>query len=110
MLEKQNKESHYVCGCCVDHPALCIHPCFRLYHQDVRVAEHQEEVAIEVAEEVWNFDCRIDLIINKYKQQNNSSYLFSCCIFIPSLQKSTLSPELNQMCSNSKIWYNYSLF
>ena len=101
---KSRKESRYVCGDCEDHPAICIHPYFRLGNQDIGVAKHQEEVTIEVAEEVWNFDCRLDLIINENKQQNNSSYLFSCCKVTPSLQKSTLSPELNQMCSNSKIW------
>ena len=100
---KSRKASGYVCGYCEDHPALCIHPCFGLYHQDIGVARHQEEVTIEVAEEVWNFDCRLDLIINENKEQHNSSCFFSCCKFTPSFQKLILSPELNQISSNSKI-------
>ena len=50
--KNRRKESRYECGYCEDHPALCIHPCFLLYHQDVVVAKHQEEVTIEVAAEV----------------------------------------------------------
>ena len=101
---KSRKESRYVCGYCEDHPALCIHPCFHLYHQDIGIAKYQEEVTIEVVEEVSNFDCRLDLIRNENKQQNNYSYLFSSCKFTSSFQKSMLSPELNQMCSDSKFW------
>ena len=100
---KSRKESRYVCRYCKDHPALCIHPCLRIYHQDIGVAKHQEEITIEVAEELWNFDCRLHFITNKNKQQNNSLYLFSCCKFTHSLQKSILSPELIQMCSNTQI-------
>ena len=49
---RSRKESRCVCGYCKDHPALCIHSCFRLYHQDIGVAKHQEEVTIKVPEEV----------------------------------------------------------
>ena len=35
---KSRKESRYVYGYCKDHPTLCIHSCFRLYHQDTGVA------------------------------------------------------------------------
>ena len=82
---KSRKESRDVSGYCKDHPALCIHPCFCLYHQDIGLAKHPEEVTIEVAEEVWNFDCRLDLIKNENKQENNCSYLFCFCKFTPLL-------------------------
>ena len=48
---KSRKESRYVCGYCENHPALWIHPCFRLYHQGIGVTKHQEEVTFEVAGE-----------------------------------------------------------
>ena len=31
-------ETRYVCGFCRNQPALCIHPCFVLYHQGIGVA------------------------------------------------------------------------
>lgn len=46
---KTRKESRYICEYCEDNPALCIHPCFRLYHQDLRIAE-TPEVNIEELE------------------------------------------------------------
>ena len=38
---KQNlqKESRYRCGKCTDHLALCVHPCFRVYHQQCYITE-----------------------------------------------------------------------
>ena len=39
---KSRKESRYISGYYEDQPALCIHPYFRLYHQDIGVAKHQE--------------------------------------------------------------------
>ena len=37
--------------------------------KDIGVVKHQEEVTIEFTEEVGNFDCRLDLIINENKQK-----------------------------------------
>ena len=37
------KESSYPCGYCDDNPALCVDPCFRLYHKDLGVVEEPSE-------------------------------------------------------------------
>ena len=34
------KESQYVCGDCVDQPALCIDPCFWLYLRELGILEN----------------------------------------------------------------------
>ena len=44
------KESRYVCALCEDHPALCIDPCFYLYHKQLGIVERENELA-EVAVE-----------------------------------------------------------
>jgi len=40
---QSRRESRYICGFCDDTPALCVHPCFRLYHQKLGVAPENHE-------------------------------------------------------------------
>ena len=37
------KESRYACGYCDNNPAMCVDPCFRLYHKDLGVIEEPSE-------------------------------------------------------------------
>ena len=38
----KRKETRYICSVCPDQPAICVAPCFRLYHQ-LRQQQHVAE-------------------------------------------------------------------